>query len=80
MSTDPWNGTTYRLPCDMTAGSSGGPWLTGFDGSGNSRTLSSVNSYTYNGITARQRAAVRTDYGSNVGRGRRAGCADVIVP
>jgi hypothetical protein len=41
-----WN-RTYRLPCDMTGGSSGGPWLTGFDASGNTGTLSSVNSYGY---------------------------------
>ncbi len=50
---DPNNSNrTYRLACDMTGGSSGGPWLTGFDGTGNTGVLSSVNSYTYNGITA----------------------------
>ncbi len=43
---------TYRLPCDMNGGSSGGPWLTKFDTSGNGGTLSSVNSYTYSGLTA----------------------------
>jgi V8-like Glu-specific endopeptidase len=40
---------TYRLKCDMTGGSSGGPWLTSFDGSGNTGVLSSVNSYRYRG-------------------------------
>jgi hypothetical protein len=35
----------------MTGGSSGGPWLTGFAADGNSGTLSSLNSYTYNGIS-----------------------------
>jgi len=39
--------STYRLLCDMTGGSSGGPWLTDFDGSGG--VLSSVNSYGYRG-------------------------------
>ncbi len=53
LGTDPYNlGRTYKLSCDMTGGSSGGPWLTGFDATGNTGTLSSVNSYTYSGITA----------------------------
>ena len=53
LGTDPYNlGRTYRLSCDMTGGSSGGPWLTGFDATGNTGTLSSLNSYTYSGITA----------------------------
>lgn len=53
LGTDYFNlGRTYRLGCDMTGGSSGGPWLTGFVKDGNSGTLSSLNSYTYGGITA----------------------------
>jgi hypothetical protein len=45
---DLWNwNRTYRLACDMTGGSSGGPWYTGFDANGNVGTLSSVNSYGY---------------------------------
>ncbi|MGH8867199.1 MAG: trypsin-like serine peptidase [Actinomycetes bacterium] len=36
------------MACDMTAGSSGGPWLGGFDGSRG--TLTSVNSFGYNGL------------------------------
>jgi hypothetical protein len=53
LGTDFFNlGRTYRLGCDMTGGSSGGPWLTGFGSDGNSGTLSSLNSYTYGGITA----------------------------
>jgi V8-like Glu-specific endopeptidase len=44
--------TNYRLGCDMTGGSSGGPWLSGFDGTGNTGTIRSLNSYGYNGITA----------------------------
>jgi len=48
---DPLNGNqTYRLPCDMTGGSSGGGWLSPF--SNGAGTLMSVNSYGYNGITA----------------------------
>ena len=53
LGTDFFNlGRTYRLGCDMTGGASGGPWLTGFASDGNSGTLSSVNSYRYNGINA----------------------------
>ena len=50
---DPYNdGLTYGLPCDMTGGSSGGPWLTGFDAGTGSGILSSVNSYGYAGVKA----------------------------
>lgn len=50
---DPYNGDdTYGMPCNMTGGSSGGPWFTGFDVTGNTGTLSSLNSYGYSGITA----------------------------
>jgi hypothetical protein len=41
---------TYRVGCNMTGGSSGGPWFTPF-GTG-SGTMVSVNSYGYSGITA----------------------------
>jgi len=51
LSTDPYNaGLTYRVGCNMTGGSSGGPWLTPF--SSGSGTLMSVNSYVYSGVTA----------------------------
>ena len=50
---DMWNANrTYKLKCDMTGGSSGGPWLTNFASSGDTGVLSSVNSYTYSGMTA----------------------------
>jgi hypothetical protein len=41
---------TWGLACDMTGGSSGGPWLTGFNASTGVGTLSSVNSYGYSGL------------------------------
>jgi V8-like Glu-specific endopeptidase len=40
-------GDTWGMRCDMTPGSSGGPWMKGFSGA--SGTLNSVNSYKYNG-------------------------------
>jgi hypothetical protein len=51
VGSDPLNGNrTYRLGCDMTGGSSGGPWLTGFNASTGDGTLTSVNSYTYSSV------------------------------
>lgn len=50
---DPYNsGLTYGLKCDMTGGSSGGPWLSGFSETSGSGVLSSVNSYRYSSIAA----------------------------
>ncbi len=39
----------YKLACNMTGGSSGGPWFSGFDASGNAGTIRSLNSYGYSG-------------------------------
>jgi V8-like Glu-specific endopeptidase len=51
---DPYGAATWGLGCDMTGGSSGGPWLVGNftaaqirDGSG---AVGSVNSYGYSGL------------------------------
>ena len=33
----------------MTGGSSGGPWFSGFDSTGNAGTIRSLNSYGYSG-------------------------------
>lgn len=50
---DPSNASkTYRMDCDMTGGSSGGPWLTNFDEATGIGTLSSLNSYGYSGVRA----------------------------
>jgi hypothetical protein len=40
---------TWGMACGMTGGSSGGPWLNGFDGA--SPALSSLNSYGYQGLS-----------------------------
>lgn len=43
------DGTTYQMACNMTGGSSGGPWLLNVsDGWG--ATLTSLNSYGYSGV------------------------------
>ena len=44
---DVWGGTqSQSIPCNMTGGSSGGPWLTG-------STINSVNSFGYSGVPNR---------------------------
>jgi hypothetical protein len=40
---------TWGMLCDMTGGSSGGPWLAGFDEATGNGTLASLNSYGYSG-------------------------------
>ncbi|MGV9329787.1 trypsin-like serine peptidase [Streptosporangium sandarakinum] len=45
---DPHEQTTDQgMRCDMTAGSSGGPWLTGFDAVTGRGTITSVSSFKY---------------------------------
>jgi hypothetical protein len=45
---DTWGGTTdYGLNCNMTGGSSGGPWFVNFASGSNPGSLNSVNSFKY---------------------------------
>lgn len=47
---DPLNSNlTFGVDCDMTGGSSGGPWLANFNSSTGAGTVDSVNSYGYSG-------------------------------
>ena len=50
---DPYGVGTWGMACNMTGGSSGGPWLYGTSdpGTDGSKLLSSVNSYGYQGLT-----------------------------
>lgn len=49
--TDAWNANlTWGMGCNMTGGSSGGPWLSSFSESTGVGTLSSLNSYGYSGV------------------------------
>jgi hypothetical protein len=50
---DPWvDNQTYRVKCDMTGGSSGGPWFAPFSAIDGAGSIMSVNSYGYQGIKA----------------------------
>jgi hypothetical protein len=52
VSNDPNNGgKTWGLGCNMTGGASGGPWIAGFSQAG-AGTLTSLNSYKYNGLNS----------------------------
>ena len=42
--------TTWSMACDMTGGSSGGPWVKGSGSNYASAVLSSLNSYGYSGV------------------------------
>lgn len=45
---DTWGGTTdFGLNCNMTGGSSGGPWFVNFESNGDTGSLNSVNSFKY---------------------------------
>jgi hypothetical protein len=44
---------TQSIPCDMTGGSSGGPWFQGFSSGNAPGTLNSVNSYGYSSLKNR---------------------------
>jgi hypothetical protein len=50
---DPNGANTWGMPCNMTGGSSGGPWMFGTDNPGTTDVMnvSSVNSYGYSGLT-----------------------------
>ena len=46
-----WRGLGGAVRRLLDGGSSGGPWLTAFNKSSGVGTLTSVNSYTYRGVT-----------------------------
>ena len=44
---DPLGSNDHGLPCDMTGGSSGGPWFLSFDEASGAGIQNSVNSFGY---------------------------------
>lgn len=49
VSADPYGGADAGLGCAMTEGDSGGPWLSSFDPSTGSGTITAVTSFKYSG-------------------------------
>ena len=66
----------------MTGGSSGRPWLSGFNETTGSGTLSSLNSYGYNGIKNMYGPMFNTDTSNVYGAadGSSGATANTIVP
>ncbi len=63
---DPYGASTQGLKCDMTGGSSGGPWFADFDETTGRGTLNSVNSYKY---TGGRKSITQNMYGPYFGNG-----------
>ncbi|HJP70990.1 MAG TPA: hypothetical protein VJ975_04665 [Candidatus Limnocylindria bacterium] len=77
---DPYNDElTWGLPCKMTGGSSGGPWLSGFATSGDTGGLSSLNSYGYSGVAAMHGPKFNSDTQA-VFNAAKTASDDLIVP
>ena len=67
---DPLNrNLTFGVDCDMTGGSSGGPWLGGFNATTGAGTVDSVNSYGYSGAEEGIRPEVQRQHLGHVQRG-----------
>jgi hypothetical protein len=77
---DSWNGNqTLGMACDMTGGSSGGPWLTGFSESTGSGTLNGLNSYGYSGVRNMYGPKFNTNTKSTFDRANQAPSSNQIV-
>ncbi|MDP8905884.1 MAG: trypsin-like peptidase domain-containing protein [Chloroflexota bacterium] len=78
---DSWNDNqTYGLACDMTGGSSGGPWFTNFNESTGSGTLSSLNSYGYSSLKGYMFGPKFNDNTADVYNSADGATSDTIVP
>jgi V8-like Glu-specific endopeptidase len=78
---DPYNDElTWGLPCRMTGGSSGGPWLSSFDTSTGIGSLSSLNSYGYAGVSAMHGPKFNSDTSAVYSAANSATTANVVVP
>lgn len=78
---DPYNGElTWGLPCKMTGGSSGGPWLSSFDASTGVGNLSSVNSYGYSGVSAMHGPKFNSDTAAVYNAANSASGGNIVVP
>jgi V8-like Glu-specific endopeptidase len=77
--TDPLvDGRTYRLACDMTGGSSGGPWLLDV-GSGWGAKLKSLNSYGYSGVKNMYGPIFNSETAATYSRALTTTAGDVLV-
>lgn len=78
---DPYNDElTWGLPCKMTGGSSGGPWLSSFDASSGVGGLSSINSYGYSGVSAMHGPKFNADTAAVYDAADSASSGNIVVP
>jgi V8-like Glu-specific endopeptidase len=71
---------TYSLACDMTGGSSGGPWFSGFDEVTGEGTQVSLNSYGYRTVKATMYGPKFGDPTKAVYAAANSATEDTIVP
>lgn len=71
---------TWGMACDMTGGSSGGPWFAGFNEKTGSGTVSSLNSYGYGGVKNMYGPKFNSNTAAVYGAANAGATGDVIVP
>lgn len=77
---DPYGSSTdWGLNCDMTGGSSGGPWFANFDPATGRGTLTSVNSFKYRGLSAYMFGPYFDVYGAKTYTGALAATTNTLV-
>lgn len=77
---DTYGGSTdYGLACDMTGGSSGGPWFADFNKATGTGTLTSVNSFKYTGLAKYMFGPYFDAYGQKTYQEALAATANVLV-
>ena len=77
---DTYGGSTdYGLACNMTGGSSGGPWFADFNAAAGVGTLTSVNSFKYRGLSSYMWGPYFDAYGQQTYNTALAAAANTLV-
>jgi hypothetical protein len=80
VGTDPLvDGLTYSMPCGMTGGSSGGPWV-GDTSQGYNATVRSLNSYGYSGVKNMYGPIFNSETAATLNAANGATTGTVLVP
>lgn len=77
--TDAYGSTDGGLACDMTGGSSGGPWFTGFNPATGAGTLTSVNSFKYRGLSTYMWGPFFDSYGASTYSAAQTASANLLI-
>lgn len=76
---DAYGSTDGGLACNMTGGSSGGPWFTGFNPTTGAGTLTSVNSFKYRGLSTYMWGPFFDAYGASTYSAAQTASANLLV-